>query len=143
MRLIIVVLASCLTATAACLSALFLSSRFIYGGETINDAELTGFAGVSFIFSLLTCVVLYAPGLYLLRRRRKGICEPAYLFPLVSTLLLNIPVFLILLIPLRTGLVSGWGEASLIFTAFLVAGFVFGVGFVWHCRKGANRNLSV
>jgi hypothetical protein len=135
MRLVIVVLASCLIATAACLASLYLSARFIYGEAAISYEELTGFAGVSFIFSLLTCIVLYAPGLYLLRRRRRGVCEPAYLFPLVSTLLLNIPVFLVLLIPLRTGLVSGWGEASLIFTAFLVAGFVFGLGFVWHCRK--------
>jgi hypothetical protein len=97
---------------------------------------LTGLAGVSFVFTLLACAVLYAPGLYLLRRRR-GSCGPAALFLLVSTLLLNVPVVLLMLIPLRAGLVSGLSELALVLCAFLAAGLVFGLGFLWNCRRAS------
>ena len=137
LRTILLCLLSATVGACAGVAALYVDAHAIHE-ELVSREDLTGVAGVSFVSTLLASAVLYAPGLYLLRRQRGG-CRPAALFPVVSALPLNAPVALLMLIPLRAGKVSGMGELALIFAAFLAAGLVFGLGFVWNCRRPPAR----
>jgi hypothetical protein len=101
-------------------------SYFFYG--ELSLADFLGFAGMSLMASVFVFTVIYAPGLFWLRRRLKG-CQPVILFPLASALFLNAPLFMSL------GLMAGRNmmasEAILFASGFLATGFVFGLGFIW------------
>ena len=91
-----------------------------------------------FVAALLMCSFLYAPGLFWLKRR-KG-CKSVRVFPLVGGFALNAPILVFLLFALSVGkFFSGLSEALSFGTAFVVAGLVFGRGFVWYCR---GRNMA-
>ena len=132
MRLIVVALLSCLAGTAVGLGLLYA------GGEPVGVEDLLGFGGFIFAPALLCCALFYAPGLFWLRRRRGG-CRPPHLFVLASALVLNLPAFAFVAAGMLMRNFSGAGEAALFLCAFAAAGFVFGLGFVRHCRRGEAR----
>jgi hypothetical protein len=78
----------------------------------------------------------YAPSLFWLRRRLGG-CRPVALFPVVSALVLNLPVFLIGI--LAIGRTLDAAEAFAFIGAFVLMGTAFGLAFVW---KYQNRDIK-
>ena len=86
--------------------------------------------------SLLMSVVLYTPGLHWLRKKRSD-CGPATVFVLASALLLNVPAFSVLGYSAARGGFFGAGEAWYFVVAYVAGGAVYGLGYVWHCRKSA------
>src|SRR6266511_4542807 len=128
MKLILVALTSCLIGTGVGVGELFLT-------ENVGAEDLLGFIPVMLVAALLMCSFFYAPGMFWLRRR-KG-CKSVRVFPLVAGFALNVPILVFLLFALSAGkFFSGLGEVLLFMTAFVVAGLVFGHGFVWYCRGG-------
>ena len=111
-----------------------LLSYWLILHQPVSGEDLMGFAVFSFVPSLLMCAILYSPCLHWLRKRR-GECGPARLFVLVSAFLLNIPAFAVLGYSAATGGFFGAGEAWYFVIAFLVAGAMFGVGYVRYCRR--------
>lgn len=84
---------------------------------------------MSLLISALLFSLAYAPSLFWLRKRLGG-CRPAAVFPLVSALVLNVPVFLIGIFAIGRTLVVT--EAFAFIGAFALMGTVFGLGFVWN-----------
>lgn len=130
MKLVLVAFLSCIIGTAVGVGALFLT-------ENVGAGDLLGFIPMMFIVAMLMCGLFYAPGMFWLKRRRG--CEATQVFPLVAAFILNVPIFMFLLFALTVGkFFSGLSEVLLFTVAFVVAGYVFGRGFVWYCR---GRNL--
>jgi hypothetical protein len=127
LKLIIVALVSSLAASVVALAVLYS------GGEPFSVPDLFGFVPLTFVPALLLCLLLYAPVLRRLRRQRGG-CRPAYLFPLVSALLVNLPFFVLMLALAQAGrLFSGPGEVLIFSSAFFTGGLLFGIGFARLC----------
>ena len=139
MRLFFISLGSALAGTCAGMAALYAAYFAAgLGGEAPSVTDVQSFALLMFVPAFLLCLLLYAPALLWLARRR-GSCEPARLFASVPAFLLNLPVFLALLFALlRGGMFFGAGEVVLFVAAFAAAGAAFGRGFVWWCR-GKSR----
>jgi hypothetical protein len=98
------------------------------GGEPLSAPDLLGFVPLTFVPSLVLCGLLYAPVLRRLKRRLGG-SRPAYLFPFVSALLLNLPFFLLMLaLALAGRFFSGPGEVAVFASAFFTNGLIFGFG---------------
>ena len=133
LKLLLAALAAETAAIVAALGCLY-SSAFIASTGEVTGADLGGVLGLTAIGTLLMCAVFYAPGLLLLRKRR-GDCKPASHFLYTSTLILNLPVLLALVVGLGLGMLSGIVEASLFVIAFIAAGFTFGLVFVRLCPK--------
>jgi hypothetical protein len=139
LRLFFISLGSALAGTCAGMAALYVL-HFVagLGGEAPSVTDLQSFALLMFVPAFLLCLLLYAPALLWLARRRS--CEPPRLFVLVPAFLLNLPVFLALLFGLlRGGMFFGAGEVVLFAAAFAAAGATFGRGFVWWCRKKSRE----
>lgn len=135
MRLFFIALASALAGTAAALVVLYVSSYALSASELPNATDLQSFAVLTFVPALLLCLLLYAPALVWLGRRRRS-CEPPRFYTLVAAFVLNAPVFVVLLVALLRGRVFfGPSEALLFAAAFAAAGAVFGRSFVWWCRR--------
>lgn len=132
-RIIIAALAS----WASGLAVISAVSYFVY--DELSLADFLGFAGMSLIASMVVFTVLYAPGLFWLRRRLKG-CEPAIFFPLASALFLNAPLFMTLALMAGRKMVAS--EAILFASGFLTMGLMFGLGFIWSYRDKTFRTTS-
>jgi hypothetical protein len=123
-----------LTGTTAGIALLFLSAHAFYGGD-VDTVDVLSFIPLMLVPALLMCGLLYTPVLLWLKRRRKH-CAPARLFVLTPAFVLNIPAFIVLLAGLFAGNVFfGWSEISLFAAAFIVAGLMFGRGFVRYCES--------
>ena len=134
MKLFLLSIFARLAGTVAGVALLFASSYAFYGGE-VGAVDVLSFIPLMFVPALLMCGLLYAPVLLWLRRQRKS-CAPARLFVLVPAFVLNIPAFVVLLAGLLAGNVFfGLSEVSLFAAAFIVAGLIFGRGFVRYCRS--------
>jgi hypothetical protein len=133
LRILLAAVAAEVAALAAALGGLYASS-FVGTGDGVSGEDLFGVASITFVATLLMCGLFYAPGLALLRRRRKG-CRPASHFLLASALALNLPAFLLVLVALALGKLSGFSEAALFLTTFLAAGLAFGLAFISLCRE--------
>ena len=105
-------------------------------GESLSATDLKGVTITSLIIAALLFSLAYAPSLFWLRKRLGG-CRPAALFPLVSALIINLPVFLIGI--LAIGRTLGAAEAFAFIGAFILMGTAFGVGFVWNYQ---NRDIK-
>ena len=135
MRLFFIALASALAGTAAALVVLYVSSYALAASEPPNATDLQSFAVLTFVPALLLCLLLYAPALVWLGRRRRS-CEPPRFYTLVAAFVLNAPVFVVLFVALlRGGMFFGPSEALLFAAAFAAAGATFGRSFVWWCRR--------
>ena len=136
MRLFFISLGSALAGTCAGMAALYAAHfAFGLGGEAPSATDVQSFAVLMFVPAFLLCLLLYAPALIWLARRRRS-CEPPRLFTLLPAFASNLPVFLALLFGLlRGGTFFGAGEVALFAAAFAAAGAAFGRGFVWWCRK--------
>jgi hypothetical protein len=120
--MIIVAVVSALAGSVVALLFLFA------GGEPLSAPDLLGFVPFTFVPSLALCGLLYAPVLRRLKRRPGG-GRPAYLFPLVSAVVLNLPLFLLMLaLALAGRFFSGPGEVAIFASAFFTSGLIFGVG---------------
>jgi hypothetical protein len=135
-KIVLISVLSSITATTASVTALLFSYSFILHQQASGE-DLMGFAVFSFVPSLLMCCILYTPGLHWLRRRRRY-CRPAKLFVFASTVLLNIPAFAVLGYSAAAGGFFGAGEAWYFAIAFAVAGAVYGLMYVRHCRRSAE-----
>ena len=121
------------------MAALYASHFIVSGGEAPNGTDVQSFAVLTFVPAFLLCLLIYAPALLWLARRRRS-CEPPRLFTLAPAFVLNLPVFLALLFGLRRGgAFFGAGEVLLFAAAFAAAGAVFGRSFVWWCRKKSRE----
>jgi hypothetical protein len=120
------------------LSVISAISYFVYQELSLED--LMGFGGMSLIAAVFVFTVLYAPGLFWLRRRLRG-CEPAIYFPLTSALFLNAPLFMLLALMAGRKMVAS--EAILFASGFLTMGLVFGLGFIWSYREKTVRASSL
>jgi hypothetical protein len=96
--------------------------------ETPSKADVFGFGSLTLMTATLLCGLLYAPGLFWLRRRLGG-CRPAFLFPLVSGVLLNVPVVAVSLFIARLKASMAVGEHTLFLASFVAMGLTFGFGF--------------
>ncbi|HKO98177.1 MAG TPA: hypothetical protein VJU86_14360 [Pyrinomonadaceae bacterium] len=108
----------------------------IVEGESLSAGDLKGVTVTSLIIAALLFSLAYAPSLFWLRKRLGG-CRPAALFPLVSALILNLPVILIGF--LAIGRTLGAAEAFAFIGAFVLMGTAFGIGFVWNYQ---NRDIK-
>jgi hypothetical protein len=123
-----------LAGTTAGIALLFITAYAFHGGD-VDTVDVLSFIPLMLVPALLMCGLLYTPGLLWLRRRRKS-CAPALLFVLTPGFVLNIPAFTVLLAGLFAGNVFfGWSEISLFAAAFVVAGLIFGRGFVRYCES--------
>ena len=140
MRLFFISLGSALAGTCAGMAALYAAHfAFGLGGAAPSATDLQSFALLMFVPAFLLCLLLYAPALLWLARRRRS-CAPARYFTLVPAFALNLPVFLALLFGLlRGGMFFGAGEVALFVAAFAAAGAAFGRCFVWWCRKKSGE----
>jgi hypothetical protein len=102
--------------------------------EPLNGDDFIGIGVLSLVASLLVFFLLYTPGLLWLRRRL-GECKPAIYFPLAAALPLNLPIFLLIGLLYQFAGAFATGEAMLFLCQFMVAGAVFGAGFVWQYQK--------
>jgi hypothetical protein len=96
--------------------------------------DVTSATVISLIMAALLFSLAYAPSLFWLRQRMGG-CKPAPLFPLVSAVVLNVPVFLIEILAIGRTLAAS--EALACIVAFLLMGTVFGLGFIWNYQDTA------
>lgn len=108
----------------------------IVGGESLSAADIKGATLSSLVVAALLFSLAYAPSLFWMRQRLGG-CRPAALFPLVSALVLNLPVFLIGI--LAIGRTLGPAEAFAFISAFVLMGTSFGLAFVWNYQ---NRDIK-
>lgn len=138
LKILLAVVAAEVAALAAALGALYGSSYIGGAGYEVSAADLGGVLGLSCIAALLLCLLFYTPGLLFLRRRRHA-CRPVSTFLLASTILLNLPAFVLLTIGVATGKLSGLSEAAVFVCTFLAAGFAFGLVFVSLCRNSATQ----
>ena len=100
----------------------------------VSGVDLSSATVTSLILTALLFSLAYAPSLSWLRGRLGG-CRPFVLFPLVSAIVLNIPVFLIEILAIGRTLAPS--EAFACIGAFLLMGTMFGLGFVWNYQDTA------
>lgn len=131
MKLLLISLGSWLVGLAA-----ILFTFFVVEGASLSAADIKGATITSLIIAALLFALAYAPSLFWLRRRLGG-CRPVALFPAVSALVLNLPVFLIGI--LAIGRTLGAAEAFAFIGAFVLMGTAFGLAFVWNFQ---NRDIK-
>jgi hypothetical protein len=106
----------------------------IVQGQSLTATDVHSVPATSMIVAALIFSLAYAPTLFWLRKRLGG-CRPASLFPFMSAVVLNLPVFLIEI--LAIGRTLRPSEALACIGAFLLMGTVFGLGFVWKYKDTA------
>ena len=131
MRLLLTAILSLLAGLVAHLLLVFFAL-----GDPLSFEDLMGVGVMSVAYSLVVFSLVYLPGLFWLRKRLPG-CEPAHYFPLFTALVLNLPVAVFVLLWHKLGGVFSTGEAVLLVLQFVIAGAVFGAGFVWHSSRRA------
>ena len=129
MKLLSISLVSWLLGLLLLIATFSLMSQQGVSAADLNSATVTSSIMAALLFSLA-----YAPSLSWLRRRMGG-CRPALLFPIVSAIILNLPVFLIEILAIGRTLAPE--EALATSGAFLLMGTVFGLGFVWNYQDAA------
>jgi hypothetical protein len=111
-----------------CLLSIFITFSN-EGGKDLQGTTASSLIIVALLFSLA-----YAPSLSWLRKRMGG-CRPPVVFPIVSAVVINLPVFLIEILAIGRTLAPA--EAFACIGAFLLMGAVFGLGFVWNYQDRA------
>jgi hypothetical protein len=131
MKMLLVFVTSWLAGILAYLGALGL-----FYHQTISRGDFSAVALWSLAAFAVAFFVVYLPALFALRVVLRGV-HPAWLFPLVATLLGVFPTAAILFYWGGT-LRSLWSpEASLFYAMFSLVGIVVGLGYVRIHRRGA------
>jgi hypothetical protein len=117
------------------LSVLLVTFAFVEGSN-LSFVDVKSVTVASLIIAALVFSLAYAPSLFWLKKRLGG-CRPAIVFPLVSALILNLPVFLIGILAIGRTLVPA--EAFAFIGAFVLMGTTFGLAFVWNYQ---NRDIK-
>jgi hypothetical protein len=134
MKLICISLGSWLIGLSAILFMFVVVEGESLAAADLKTATIFSLASAALLFSLA-----YAPSLYWLHKRLGG-CRPAALFPFVSALVINLPVFLIGI--LAIGRTLGPAEAFAFIGAFVLMGTTFGLAFVWNYRSGELQSAK-
>ena len=110
------------------LGLLFICATLYFsnGGADFTVTDVTGFGVMAVVVSGLAMLLLYLPGLYWLKRRRRGV-KPRTDFLLLTGIFCNLPIFIILLTLIDRKMVLS--EAIGFIATFLIIGSVFGLGF--------------
>jgi hypothetical protein len=105
----------------------------LYGETWISNADLAALVNWTGFQLLLGVVFVYAPIMFWLRRRLRGV-QPRYVFVLTATLLFLLPLGLYFVVlsgePISV-LTSPSPEVVLFYWFFLGAGAGYGLGFTW------------
>ena len=109
---------------------------FTNGGADFTLTDLMGFGSLAIVASGLLMLFLYLPSLYWLKRRRGGL-NPRILFPLLTGLICNVPLFIILLSLINTKM--GLSEAIGFMITFLIIGSAFGLGFTLQSDSNSSQ----
>jgi uncharacterized membrane-anchored protein YitT (DUF2179 family) len=123
MKLVFLSIGSWLAGTGILLLGLSFVS---HGAFTLGGAGIAPLITTALIFSLA-----YGPSLTWLKRRLGA--ERTSIFPLTSSLVLNLPVFLISLLAIGRTLLPA--EAYAVMISFAVMGATFGRGFIWNSQR--------
>ena len=124
MKLVLISLGSWL----AGLGTLLLGFSLVpHGAFTLGGGGIASLVTTALIFSLA-----YGPSLTWLKSRL-GERERTSIFPLTSSLILNLPVFLISLLAIGRTLPAA--EAYAVMISFVVMGATFGRGFIWNSQR--------
>lgn len=97
------------------------------GPSQLSGAAFTSLVGTTLLFALA-----YPPALTWLKNRL-GDTERRGVFTLTSSLIVNVPVFLVSLLAIGRTLLAT--EAYAVMISFTVMGALFGRGFVWNSQK--------
>ena len=111
-----------------------------YSYDQFSIIDISSFAVMSFAGFLILFVVIYLLVLNMINKRIAGSKQFIY-FPLVFSLLGNLPVYFI--IWLNVGNYYGKGEATLFTLGFLTCGFVFGLFWAWKNKMLSQRTPLV
>lgn len=106
------------------LSVILALLYFLNGGADFTRTDIMGFGVLFVVASTLLMLGVYLPALFWLRRKH----QKRFVFPLFSGVLLNLPIFILL--GVLIGRKMSASEALGFMLTFLVAGLVFGLGFV-------------
>ena len=118
-RLLLAGIAAWLTGLAVILMWLRLSN----GGSDFTLNDIQGFGVLFVVASGLLMLIVYLPVLFWLKRRRKDFLW----FPLWPGLLLNLPLFVLLVVLINRKVTPS--EAISMMVIFAASGAVFGLGF--------------
>ena len=106
------------------LIVIFTLLYFANGGSDFTREDLMGFGVLFVVASTLLMLGVYLPALFWLRRRN----QKRILFPLFTAVVLNLPIYLLLVILIGRKVSSS--EALGFMLTLLVAGLIFGSLFV-------------
>ena len=106
---------------------------FTNGGADFTPTDLMGFGVLAIATSGLLMLLLYLPGLYWLKRRRRAL-RPRVSFVLLTGLFCNIPLFITLITLINRKM--SLSEAIGFILTFLIIGSVFGLGFTLVHNQG-------
>ena len=110
-----------------CGMLVMLVSAF-YSYDQFSIIDITSFAVMSFAGFLMVFLVIYLVVLKTISKKIGGSKQFIW-FPLVFSLLANLPVYFI--IWMNVGNYYGTGEATLFILGFVTSGFVFGIFWAW------------
>ena len=99
-----------------------------YSYDQFSIIDITSFAVMSFAGFLMVFLVIYLVVLKTISKKIGGSKQFIW-FPLVFSLLANLPVYFI--IWMNVGNYYGTGEATLFILGFVTSGFVFGIFWAW------------
>ncbi len=117
------------------LSVLLVTFVFVEGSN-LSFVDVKSVTVASLIVTALVFSLAYAPSLFWLKKKLGG-CRPAAVFPVVSAVILNLPVFLIGILAIGRTLMPA--EAFAFIGAFVLMGTTFGLAFVWNYQ---NRDIK-
>lgn len=107
-----------------------------YSYDQFSIIDITSFAVMTFVSFVIIFLVIYLFVLKTISKRISGNKQFIY-FPLIFSLLANLPVYFI--IWKNVGDYYGKGEATLFTLGFLTSGFVFGLFRAWKNKMVSQR----
>jgi hypothetical protein len=128
-RILAAVIAEWIVGLTLILASLYFSN----GGVDFTTTDITGF-GVMFLVASSLLMLLYVPVLTLVQRR--SATRSHFLSPIISGLVLNIP--LILLLVFLSGRKMSAPEALTMMLTYVAAGAAFGFAFDWKSKSALD-----
>ena len=129
-KLLINAVAAWVMGIAAIATILYFSN----GGADFTVTDISGFGVLAIVISGLSMLVLYLPGLYWLKRRRRGV-KPRIEFLLLAGVICNLPLAIVFFTLVNRKMVLS--EAIGFIVTFLIIGSAFGLGFTLAQRESS------